>query len=234
MQALYATLAERGATASDDELGAIIDAANLASLRGGNRAPPKNEAWFPTVLDGLDVLAEPQQSSDTTYSLADFYTPFTWGGDHARFRKGAAARGLTQEDLNGYLADVDLAPTPLASIRRAPIELSSETPAARSGSAKLFRLVDEPARWPFFTAYQIELTGSITLRPPAGVFQQLVVTRGRVDLHDDVGAVGELSARAPGFVPATLKGSYTLTAREPATVLVYAVPGARGGAPVVV
>jgi hypothetical protein len=230
LEALYATLADRSAAgATDADLAKVIDEATLPRLRAENREPPKNEAWFPTVLDGLDVLAEPQQSSDTTYSLADFYTPFTWGGGRARFRKGAPDGGLSRDDLSGYLAGVDCTPTPLASIRREPREVAG---VAREG-AKVFCLVDEPTRWPFFTAYQVELNGDITLRPPPGVFQQLVVTRGRVALTDEEGAIGELSSRAPGFVPATLKGSYGLTAREPATVLVYAVPGARGGSPVV-
>jgi hypothetical protein len=95
----------------------------------------------------------------------------------------------------------------------------------------MFCLLDEPTRWPFFTVYQLELTGSMALLPPPGVFQELVVTRGRVGLGDAVGSVGELTTGAPGFVPATLNGSYTLSAREPSTVLVVGVPGARGGAP---
>jgi hypothetical protein len=228
LEELFLTLAERDARgASDDELARIVAGARLPELRAQNQAPPKNEAWLPTVVDGVDVLAEPQQSSDTTYSLADFYTPFTWGGDRARFRKGAAAHGLTREELSGYLAGVDFAATSLASIRRAPREIAG---GAREGG-ELLCLVDEPGRWPFFTAYQLELAGSVTLRPPPGVFQQLVVTRGRVDLGDELGRVGELSSRAPGFVPATLAGAYTLTAREGATVMLYSVPGGRGGAP---
>jgi hypothetical protein len=229
LQTLLATLAERHAAgAPDDALAGAIDAAALPGLRATNLAPPKNEAWFPTIVDGVDVLAEPQQTSDTTYSLADFYTPLTWGGDRARFRKGDAARGLARADLEKYLADVDFAVTPLASIRRSPRAVGAVK------GAELLRLVDEPATWPFFTAYQLELTGELAMRPPEGVFQQLVVTRGRVDLRDGVGgerSVGELSPRAPGFIPATLDGAYTLAAREPSTVLVFAVPGARGGAP---
>jgi hypothetical protein len=125
------------------------------------------------------------------------------------------------------LTDVDFAPTPIASIRRAPKRVAG----ASHDGAELFCLVDEPTAWPFFTAYQLELTGSVALRPPPGVFQQLVVTRGRVGLGDGAGTLGELSPREPGFVPATLEGSFALSAREPSTVMIYAVPGARGGAP---
>jgi hypothetical protein len=235
LQALFASLAERRAAAgtSDDDLACMIDAAGLPALRAQNRAPPKNEAWLPAVVEGAEVLVEPQQASDTTYSLADFYTPLTWGKDSIGFRKGNTARGLSRDDLAACLAEVDFAPSPLTSIRRSPVLVpGASRRGARPGeSAELFRLVDEPSRWPFFTAYQVELKGSITLRPPPGVFQQLVVTRGRVGLGDARGSVGELSPRAPGFVPATLAGTYTLTASEPSSVLVFAVPGAHGGGP---
>ncbi len=227
LQTLFATLAERAPASSDDELARIIDAAALPALRAANHAPPKNEAWLPAMIDGAEVLVEPQQTSDTTYSLADFYTPLTWGGDRVRFRKGAPTSGLSRDELTKYLADVDFAVTPVASMRRSKRAVAG---AARDG-AEVFCLVDEPTTWPFFTAYQLELTGSFRSAPPLGAFQQVVVTRGRVALHDEEGLLGELSPHAPAFVPATLEGSYTLTAREPSTVMIVAVPGARGGAP---
>jgi len=229
LEALFATLAERGTRDSDVELARIIRDAELGTLRAQNRAPPKNEAWLPAVVDGVEVLVEPQQTSDTTYSLADFYTPLTWGGERVRFRKGAPASGIAREELAGYLADVDFAVMPLASMRRSP----ETVPAGSREGADLLRLVDEPSRWPFFTAYQLELTqtGRFTAAAPPGVFQQLVVTRGRTELCDGAGVVGELSPQASAFVPATLEGSYTLSAREPSTVMIFSVPGAKGGAP---
>jgi hypothetical protein len=231
LQALLATLAERSASgATDAELAHVIASSGLEAARAEKGAPPKNEAWFPTVIDGARVLVEPQQTSDTTYSIADFYTPLVWGADGPRFRKGSSRDGSSREELTRYLADVDLAATSVGALRRAPFLVSG---ASRPG-AELFRLVDEPSRWPFFTAYQLELTTQFSARPPDGVFQQLVVTKGRVELGDENGAVGELSTRSAGFVPGTLQGAYTVTAREPSTVLVFGVPGARGGAPRVV
>jgi hypothetical protein len=241
LESLFADLADRArAGETDDDLRRTIDRAELSRFRAGATAPPKNEAWLPIVALGRDMLAEPQQTSDTTYSLADFYTPLTWGGERARFRKGSESHGVSAEDLSRYLADVDVSATSIASIRREPRSVAGGSRGLgrdRDG-AELFCLVDEPSHWPFFTAYQVELPGEssesvpVRLRPPPGVFQQLVVTRGRVDLGDDAGRIGELSPRAPGFIPATIGGAYTLVAREPSTVLVYAVPGARGGAPV--
>lgn len=233
LEALFETLAARvTAGASDDELAETIEAAGLPDLRAENHAPPKNEAWLPTFTLGADVLAEPQQTSDTTYSVADFYTPFTWSGERAQFRKGKPAEGLAREDLAKYLADVDFSATSVASIRRSPERVAG---SAREG-AELSCLVDEPSRWPFFTAYQIDMTGTAELRAPPGVSQQIVVTRGHVELGDGEGLVGEVSPRSPGFVPATLRGGYTLTARngEPATVMLYSPPGARGGSPTLI
>ena len=128
---------------------------------------------------------------------------------------------------SAYVADLSLEATSVEAIRRSPQQVAG----ASRPEAELFRLVDEPSHWPFFTVYQLELSGTFTARPPAGTFQQIVVTRGRVALGDEAGVVGEISSRAPGFVPATIKGPYTLTAREPSSVLFFAVPGARGGAP---
>jgi len=228
LEKAFALLAERDAAgASDAELARIIDGAGLAALRERAVAPAKNEAWLPDVIEGVEVLVEPQQTSDTTYSLADFYTPIVWGGEHVRFRKGSASTGLSRDDLASYLAGVELGATSIDSIRRSPKVVAG----ASRNDAVLSRLVDEPASWPFFTAYHLELTGRFSAAPPPGVFQQLIVTRGRVDLLDDHGPIGELSPRVPAFIPATLRGRYTLVAREPSTVMLFAVPGARGGAP---
>jgi hypothetical protein len=225
---LFALLArESAAGTSDEELTRAIQEAGLAELSAKNAAPPKNEAWFPALVDGAEVLVEPQQTSDTTYSLADFYTPLTWSGEEVRFRKGAPRSGLSREELVRYLEDVEFEVAPVASFRRVPQLL----PGLSQRGAALSRLLDEPRSWPFFTVYQVDLTGSTTLLPPLGVFQELVVTRGRVGLSDERGDLGELGSSASGFIPATLEGSYRLTADEPATVLILGAPGARGSAP---
>jgi hypothetical protein len=227
LERLFASLADRAtALASDAELARAVDAAGLPELRASGAAPPKNEAWLATNVDGQEVLVEPQQTSDTTYSLADFYTPFTWGGDGARFRKGDARSGLSRDKLDTYLDDVVFEVTSLDAVRRSPKVM----PGSRE-DATLSCLIDEPARWPFFTAYQLDLQGKAGLSPPPGLFQQIVVTRGRVALSDASGPVGELAASAPAFVPATLDGGYVLSAREASTVFLLSVPAPRGVAP---
>jgi hypothetical protein len=235
LEALFARLEERAAAgAGDDDLAAMIDAAGLSGLRAANDAPPKNEGWLHTVVDGGDALVEPQQSSDTTYSVADFFTPLTWGEGPrggVRFRKGDPGAGLTPDTLRVYADGVDFAVTSIDRLRRSPVPV--EAKEASRPDAQLFRLVDEPSTWPFFTAYKVELRGAFVAAPPPGVSQQIVVTRGRVGLEDARGPIGELSVSAPAFVPATMTGGYRLVAREsaPATVWLFATPGARGGAP---
>ena len=209
---------------SDDELRAIVDGEALVAARARNVAPPKNEAWLPMSLGGQLALVEPQQTSDTTYSFADFYTPFVWDGDRARFRKGDPTFGLRSVDVARQLETVDLTATSLDAIRCKP-ELIAE-----SNDALLSRLIDAPERWPFFTVHRLELDGGASWHGDhaPGVFQQLVVVQGDVELSTNGGSVG-LGPEASAFIPATMRGGYQLTSDGGATVLAFAVPGPRGG-----
>ncbi|HZS35238.1 MAG TPA: hypothetical protein VFF06_00350 [Polyangia bacterium] len=219
---------------SDDELRALADAERLPELRARNRGAPKNEAWLPATVDGKLVLVEPQQTSDTTYSLADFYTPFVWSAadGRARFRKGHAAHGLGSDELMAYLDAVDFSATSIDRIRRAPVNVGCS-----HRDAAVYRLVDEPADWPFFTAYRIDLDGKAAAPSTLGgdhapgVFQQLVVLRGTVEIADAHGRRATLDSRAPAFIPATLEGGYQLSSEGAASVLVFSVPSPRAGCP---
>jgi mannose-6-phosphate isomerase class I len=206
---------------SDDEIRAIVDGDALAEARARNVAPPKNEAWLPIGVGGKLALVEPQQTSDTTYSFADFYTPFVWAGERARFRKGDPAFGLRSAEVARQLETVDLSATSLDAIRCKP-ELIAES--------NLTRLIDAPERWPFFTAHRLELDRSANWRGDhaPGVFQQLVVVQGDVELSTNGGSV-RLGPEASAFIPATMRGGYRLTSDGGATVLAFAVPGPRGG-----
>jgi hypothetical protein len=234
LQALFRNLKRVAASGADDAtLAGLVDAAELPALRRANAAPPKNEGWFPMIAGGRLVLVEPQQSSDTTYSLADFYTPFVWAGERLRFRKGDPSFGLGSAELSAQLEDLELGATSLAQIRHTPVPIASVSTA----QARLARLVDDPEAWPFFTAYQLELDGSAGA--PArffgdhapGVFQQLVVLEGAVELADATGGRATLSPTAPAFVPATAQGGYTLAATGPARLLLFSVPSPVGGFP---
>jgi hypothetical protein len=231
LQSLYGELAKKvAAGASDDQLRAIVDAVGLSALRENGDAPPKNEAWMPVMLDGRLALVEPQQSSDTTYSVADFYTPFVWDGERLRFRKGDATHGLSSETLRRQLADLQLSPTSLDDIRRVPTLVTGASP---STPARLSRIVDEPQRWPFFTAYQVDLDGAPTSEVrfrgdhAPGVFQQLVVLDGTLELVDAGGQRATLDRETPAFIPGTLQGGYELITRSQTRVLLFSVPGPR-------
>lgn len=222
-------LASSGCT--NAEVRGLVETATLSDAHARNLAAPKNEAWLPMTVGGQLTLVEPQQSSDTTYSLADFYTPLVWDGTRPRFRKGDPSFGLRSADLSLQLESVDLSATSIDSLRRTP-EAIAESGQSR---AQLLRMVDDPERWPFFSAHRIELDG--TAAKPAswrgdhapGVFQQLVIVRGAVDLTDFDGGVVALNPRVPAFIPATMRGGYRLTSSVEATVLAFSVPGPRGG-----
>jgi hypothetical protein len=209
---------------SDDELRAIVDVEALAAARARNVAPPKNEAWLPLSVNGQLALVEPQQTSDTTYSFADFYTPFVWDGERVRFRKGDPTFGLRSDEVARQLETVDLSATSLDAIRCKP------EPIVESSDALLSRLIDAPERWPFFTVHRLELDGGAHWRGDhaSGVFQQLVVVQGDVELSTSDGSV-RLGPEASAFIPATMRGGYRLTSDGGATLLAFAVPGPRGG-----
>jgi hypothetical protein len=233
LQALFRHLRHLvGAGASDDQLRALVDSSCVATLRRG-RAAPKNEAWLPTIAGGQRILVEPQQTSDTTFSVADFYTPFVWQKDRIAFRKGAPSAGLSSDEIERIINGMELSATSLEQIRRVPTLL----PATSSASVKAFRLVDDPVAWPFFTAHRLDFDGA----PGAaarwrgdhapGVFQQLVVLDGEVDIVDARGQAGTLGATKPAFIPATMRGGYQLVTTGAAQLLVFSVPGPRGGFP---
>ncbi|MEO6951530.1 MAG: hypothetical protein ABI321_06945 [Polyangia bacterium] len=213
--------AARGAT--EEQLRALAAASDVDALRRQNRDAPKNEGWLPLVVDGELVLIEPQQSSDTTYSIADFYTPFVWDGTRVRFRKGDATTGLSESELRRQLEVVDPMPTRVDEVRQRPVRVRSQS----KDGATLLRLVDDPERWPFFTAYQLELEAGTTWHGDhaRGTFQQLIVVTGALELSDSHGAIGTLDPSTPAFVPATVEGGYTLAANATATLLLISVPG---------
>ncbi|MFA6004058.1 MAG: hypothetical protein WC881_08315 [Elusimicrobiota bacterium] len=197
-----------------------------AAARRAGLPAPKNEAWLPLPARGHTRLAEVQQTSDTTYSLCDFFTPFAWKG-RLVFRKGAPAGGVAPEELAAWVAELDMAPL------RPKDFVCRPRPAAvgrQSAQAALWRLVDDPQRWPFFQAYRLELRG--TRRSPAswrdgrapGYARHLMVLEGEVSLQCRRGRKLALSARAPAFLPATLAGGYGLQSSGAASLLLFSVP----------
>jgi hypothetical protein len=115
-------------------------------------------------------------------------------------------------------------------VRRSPVAVAPQS----KDRARLFRLVDDARTWPFFSAYRLQLSGDE--RAPAawktdsaaGIFQQVVVVEGEVELSDNVGLIATLTKDVPAFIPATATGGYTLRASNEAAVLIFSPPSPRG------
>ena len=215
------------------EIEQAIKKSGVIELRNSRKADPKSEAWLVAVMDGLVTLVEPQQTSATTYSFADLYTPFVFKDGEMVFRKGNPRIGLTNSEISTYLDSVDFKATPVNNLRKKPQEVERN-----ATNAVLHRLVDDGKTWPFFTAYRLDLNGNPSNsaewvgQHPKGAYQQLIVIKGTVKIRDDLGepqtispnpnAKGEVQAAA--LIPATMQGSYTLEASEDAQVLILSVP----------
>ncbi len=233
---LFATLSaleRRGAP--DAEISAAISAAGLNELRARNVRPPKNEAWFPVEMNGELVLIEPQQTSAVTYSYADFTTPFVWNTARNAFgfRKGDPATGLADADLETYVDALDLRPLDPARARRTPVAVPAGDDAR---DAQLFRLVDEPEQWPYFTAYLLKMGagGTFTGARPDGAFQNILALRGTVELrHARLEQPVRLSpdTTPAAIVWATADAGYTLTAGTDTELFLTTVPTPRRTTP---
>jgi hypothetical protein len=195
----------------------------LARRRLCAAAAPKSEVWMPLPADKNLRLAEVQQSSDCTYSVADFFTPFVWRKG-ARFRKGHPVLGLSDAALRRLMAGVDFSVTTVSSIRCRPQVLD---PGPQARRCRLWKLLDRPALWPFFTVHRLDLgAGGRWSAPAAATFSHVVVLSGRVRLEHR-GRAWRLSPSAAAFVPAELPEGYALAADGPASLLLVGIPDQR-------
>jgi mannose-1-phosphate guanylyltransferase len=221
-------LAERGETGPGAEDRQRIDRArSLAEPRRGGPVDPKDEAWLPILREEKTTILEIQQSSDSTASLADFHTPFTWRDGHLAFRKGAPESGLGHGDLESSLRSLDFEPRPISYYIRMPVQLPTPAGSAR---ARLSRLVDEAGRWPAFRVLAVSLEGAserparFPLSGRSGSFRQVVVWRGEVVAEDGRGRTLRLGPGAPALVPAALSSPLSLVTREPAELVLVDLP----------
>lgn len=236
LQRLFGRLRERAkqGDATEDDLLRIVSESDLAAVRALNVDAPKSEAWMPIVFGkGKElVLVEPQQTSNTTLSFADFYTPFAWK-EQLRFRKGDPITGTSDESIAKYIAQLKLGASTIDSIRRTPTPMDAG-PTARA--AKLFELVDEPHLFPFFTAHRVDLAGtrsraaSFAAALPDGGFHQLVVLAGAVTIEHENEAFS-IDAGQAAFLPGSMSPKYALTSQGRARVLVTSAPVPRGNDP---
>jgi hypothetical protein len=239
LRELFAELAaRRAAGAAEAELLERARAVRpeLDELRAANRDDPKSEAWIPFRAGGEVLIAEPQQTSNCTYSWLDLYTPFVFRDGRTLFRKGDPARGVAPEALDEFLAELDFEPAAVESFRCRPRELGLTAPHR---AARLYAVVDDGVVWPYFTAHRLELGGrprepaSFRGDHPRGAFQEIVVLAGSATVTSGpAGCRTLLAPGVPAFVPATLEGGYTLESEEEATLLLVSVPRPGGSSPV--
>lgn len=229
LRELFRTLREsRDRGESSEKVASKIDDAlvELRELRAQNKGAPKNEAWLPFEFKGQILIAEPQQSSNTTYSWLDLFTPFVFQEGKMIFRKGDPATGVSREQLEDYLAEIDRVECEPSSLRQEPVEVPCGSEARGS---RFYRIVDDPEVWPYFTVYRLDLAGrsgeaAECLAPvPGSAFQQLLVIRGSVRVRTGQ-EVTRLSPGVPAFVPATLSEAYTLESDEESSLLLLSIP----------
>ncbi len=199
----------------------------LARQRQEGAFAPKSEVWMPLPFERQLRLAEVQQSSDCTFSVADFFTPFIWERG-ARFRKGHPALGTSDASFRRLLGGLDFSVTSLASLRCRP---QPSEPGPQAKSCRLWRLLDRPAVWPFFTVQVLDLAGTATaaarwVAPLAPAFQHVIVLSGKARIEYP-GGTCRISAKAPAFVPARPAADWAISAGEPASLLLVSVPGPR-------
>ena len=230
IQGLFAAFAElERQSAPDQAFIEVIRNSGLADLRKKNLKPPKNEGWIVTMIGGKLTLVEPQQMSNETLSYMDFTTPFKFagGGQGFIFRKGSPTTGLEDRQLAEYAKEMSLDPMSPSDVRYKPVPVSA---GANSKDAKLFKLTDDPEKWPFYTSYSLELgaNGEFQGVPPKETYQKIVLLEGEVELHHP--SLDEPILLSPdhpcAIIWATVQGPYTLRSRggSPARVMFEGVP----------
>lgn len=206
-------------------------AAELATLREGAEGLAKEEAWIPFRSGGETLILEVQQSSETTLSLADFFTPFTWADGRPVFRKGHPETGLGERELSRNLDAVDLTPRSVESLRCFPRRLPDPP---RSEGVRVECLVSDPGISPYFRIHRLGLVGSAE-RPARWGFEDrlrgfvhVIPVRGAAELRDGAGRSFLLAPGAPAFLPAGTGGGFSVVSGE-STELVLVAPATGGG-----
>ncbi|MDD3088776.1 MAG: 2-phospho-L-lactate transferase CofD family protein, partial [Candidatus Omnitrophica bacterium] len=218
----------------------------------------KNEAWIVYPVYGEDgeiltddqgmaylILIEPQQTSNTTFTLADFYTPIDYSKDSLKMRKDLSrskehgdpekrVRGevLAEENakIEGFVRDgLKAVGTEAGDFILSP-ELLRESP---DGLAKEEVLISgtRGETWPreYFRVNRVRLEGSqkhtvsIKMSAEEDAAHELIVVRGRVEVKGIGSKTIKLGfgqgAEQSVFIPADMRQDYVIEAKETAEVL---------------
>ena len=207
----------------------------------GEKEYPKNEAWAVISVkdeNGRDqlIMVEPQQTSNNTYSFADFYTPIEW---KTKDKDGKAIpleeqypgmrKDVTGDDIKGFVEKglyTERTTIPEDFIQ----EPRDITPAEGVLHAKVETLIeDDPLVWPtqHFIAHRITLEGKgeedpsgIVMYPVKHSFHELIVTKGEVTLKIVGRPDIKLTRGTPLFIPSEV-GRYALESQGEAEIIKF-------------
>ncbi|KAA3605147.1 MAG: hypothetical protein DWQ01_21390 [Planctomycetota bacterium] len=220
--------AKSGATAEALQALAEKSLPELQRSRERNLGPPKNEAWLPFSYGDQILIAEPQQTSNTTFSFMDIYTPLVFQEGRVVFRKGDPESGTSTEQLQAFVDCLDFEAQPVEAFRCRPQILD------RRQHSSLSKLIDDPIRWPYFSAWTLDLQGTQaqsavwTAEVPQGSFLQLVPLQGEAELRYGDWR-GCIAPERPAFLPATLTSDWSLETEQRHRCLLVGVPTPQGG-----
>ncbi|MEW6170266.1 MAG: methyltransferase domain-containing protein, partial [Candidatus Omnitrophota bacterium] len=152
----------------------------------------KNECWIPIKVIGRDgqehiLIVEPQQTSNRTYSPADFYTPIIWKDGKPALRKPKMAEDIVAAEA-------------LMDFRAWPLSYYLKDSQPLSGNER--QLVTDP--WPYFSVTEVRLANgeSIGFVIKNGDYSEGVVSKGTVIIISRDGRQVKISQGQGYFIPA--------------------------------
>jgi len=200
----------------------------------GKKEYPKNEAWIIiSVTDSQgrshQLMVEPQQMSNDTYSFADLYTPIVWD---ANMGSPKMRKDVTDADIAGFVENglyTDRPTTPGDFIRQ-PVDI---TPQEGVQNARVESLIDGTSVvWPVnhFVVHRVSLDGkgvdniaSMTMPNMPDSFHELLVTKGTVTVR--MAGQPDIRLEAGAWLPIWAgMGEYVIEAEGEAEVQKFA-PG---------
>ena len=196
----------------------------------GKEEFPKNEAWIVISVEDKGgkkhlLIVEPQQTSNNTYSFADFNTPIVWD---QKSQKPVMRKKATAEDIKSFVErglNTEGINTPEDFIFK-PVDI---TPSTGAVNAKVESLIEDTTSvWKskYFVVHTISLLGgrekgeeaSVEMAPVEGSYHALIVTKGKVSIKREGRSDIELTEGGYAFMPSAASG-YTLEASTEAKVL---------------
>ncbi|MBU1084575.1 MAG: hypothetical protein KKG84_05715, partial [Candidatus Omnitrophica bacterium] len=181
---------------------------------------PKNEAWIVKVVTDDNgqkhtFLVEPQQTSDNTHSLADYFTPIVWDAEQGNPK---IRKTVTNADIDHWVNndlfwdDARVVAKPEEFILQ-PKDITPEG----AQNAKLESLI--PASKVLPGTERITLnSGSVAINNDSGVYNELLIVEGKAEVRVEGREPVTLENGGSVFIPATVD-KYTVISDGKAEVI---------------